>query len=260
MSSAPLLLLFGALGLVIGSFLNVVIHRVPRGESLVLPPSHCPSCDAPIRRRHNVPVWGWLSLRGRCADCGARISARYPLVEVGTATLFVALAWRLDQLGLVSALPAYLTFAALGVALGAIDLDCRRLPNVLVLPSYPVLGALLAVSAGVDGDWWPLARAGLGAGAMLALYAVLVAAYPGGMGAGDLKLAGVLGLVLGYLSVAALLVGAAAGFVFGAVVGVLLMATGAASRKTAIPFGPFMIGGAVFAIFAADTIAAVYPH
>lgn len=89
---------------------------------------------------------------------------------------------------------------------------------------------------------------------------MLVAAYPGGMGAGDLKLAGVLGLVLGYLSVAALLVGAAAGFVFGAVVGVLLMATGAASRKTAIPFGPFMIGGAVFAIFAADTIAAVYPH
>lgn len=155
MSSAPLLLLFGALGLVIGSFLNVVIHRVPRGESLVLPPSHCPSCDAPIRRRHNVPVWGWLSLRGRCADCGARISARYPLVEVGTATLFVALAWRLDQLGLVSALPAYLTFAALGVALGAIDLDCRRLPNVLVLPSYPVLGALLAVSAGVDGTGGP---------------------------------------------------------------------------------------------------------
>jgi len=207
-----------------------------------------------------VPVLGWLLLRGRCADCGERISARYPLVEAGTAVLFVALAWRLDQLGLVSALPAYLTFAAVGIALTAIDLDCRRLPNVLVLPSLPVLTALLAVSAAIDGDWWSLGRAGLGAAALLAFYLVLVLAYPAGMGAGDLKLAGVLGLVLGYLSVAAVLVGAAAGFVFGAVVGVTLMATGAANRKTAVPFGPFMIAGAIFAIFTADAIAAVYPH
>jgi len=259
-SLAPLLVLSGGLGLLIGSFLNVVIHRVPRGESLLRPPSHCPSCGAPVRNRHNVPVLGWLLLRGRCADCGERISARYPLVEAGTAVLFVALAWRLDQLGLVSALPAYLTFAAVGIALTAIDLDCRRLPNVLVLPSLPVLTALLAVSAAIDGDWWSLGRAGLGAAALLAFYLVLVLAYPAGMGAGDLKLAGVLGLVLGYLSVAAVLVGAAAGFVFGAVVGVTLMATGAANRKTAVPFGPFMIAGAIFAIFTADAIAAVYPH
>ncbi|MEP6799740.1 MAG: prepilin peptidase, partial [Lapillicoccus sp.] len=260
LSLAPPLILSGGLGLVIGSFLNVVIYRVPRGESLMRPPSHCPSCGAPIRNRHNVPVLGWLVLRGRCADCGARISARYPLVEAGTAVLFVALAWRLAQLDLVSALPAYLTFAAVGIALAAIDLDCSRLPNVLVLPSYPVLAVLLAMSAGIEGDWWSLVRAGLGAAALLALYLVLVMVYPAGMGIGDLKLAGLLGLVLGYLSVAAVLVGAAAGFIFGAVVGVALMATGAANRKTAIPFGPFMIAGAIFSIFAADAVAAVYPH
>ncbi len=260
MPLAPLLVLSGGLGLLLGSFLNVVIHRVPRGESLLRPPSHCPSCGAPVRHRHNVPVLGWLLLRGRCADCGERISARYPLVEAGTAVLFVALAWRLAQLGLVSALPAYFTFASVGIALTAIDLDCHRLPNVLVLPSYPVLVALLALSSAVDGDWVSLGRAGLGAAAMLTFYLVLVLAYPAGMGMGDLKLAGVLGLVLGYVSVAAVLVGAAAGFVLGAVVGVALMAAGVAGRKTAVPFGPFMIAGAILSIFAADSVAAVYPH
>lgn len=260
MSSAPVLILAGGLGLLIGSFLNVVVYRVPRGDSLVRPASHCPACGSPIRPRHNVPVLSWLRLKGRCADCRAPISVRYPLVEAGTSALFVALAWRLGDLGLLSALPAYLFFGALGVALALIDLDSQRLPNVLVLPSYPVAAALLAVSAGIEGAWWPLARAALGAAALLGLYVSLILIYPAGMGVGDAKLAGVLGLVLGYLSVAALLVGAAAGFVFGAVVGVVLMAWGAAGRKTALPFGPFMIGGALFAVFAADAIAALYPQ
>jgi leader peptidase (prepilin peptidase)/N-methyltransferase len=121
--------LVGLLGLVVGSFLNVVIYRVPRGESLVSPGSRCPSCGTPIRPWHNVPVVGWLVLRGRCAACGAPIGVRYPLVEAGTGALFVALAARLDSLGLLSALPAYLYFGAIGIALALIDLDCRRLPT-----------------------------------------------------------------------------------------------------------------------------------
>ncbi len=137
--TAFLIVFTGLLGLLIGSFLNVVAYRVPRGESLVTPASHCPSCEHPIRPWHNVPVLGWLLLRGRCADCGTRISPRYPLVELGTGVAFAAVAARLLQLDLGSAVPAYLYFTAVGIALALIDLDCRRLPNALVLPSYPVL-------------------------------------------------------------------------------------------------------------------------
>src|SRR5919205_3026069 len=135
-----LLCMTGLLGLAVGSFLNVVIHRVPRGESLVRPGSHCPHCGSAIRKRHNVPVLGWLPLRGRCADCRTPISARYPLVEAGTAALFVAVAARF---GWSWELPAYLYLAAIAVALAAIDLDVLRLPDQIVLPSYGVAGAPL---------------------------------------------------------------------------------------------------------------------
>src|SRR4051794_38458950 len=134
--TAALLVVIMLLGLAVGSFLNVVIHRVPRGESVVSPPSSCPSCGARIRPCHNVPVLGWLLLRGRCADCGVRISARYPLVELATAVVFVALAARLAQLDQLGAVPAFAYFGAIGIALALIDLDVRRLPNAIVLPSY----------------------------------------------------------------------------------------------------------------------------
>jgi leader peptidase (prepilin peptidase)/N-methyltransferase len=247
------------LGLAVGSFLNVVIYRLPRGESLSTPGSHCPRCDAPIRARHNVPVLGWLVLRGRCADCGAPISPRYPLIEALTGVLFAAVAWRLNALNLLAAVPAYLWFVGVGVALTMIDLDLRRLPNRLVLPSYPVIAALLVIASAALGDWWPLARAAIGAVALFGFYLLLVLVYPAGMGWGDVKLAGVLGMVLAWLSWAALLVGAFAGFLFGAIVGVAVIALGRGGRKTALPFGPFMILGALFAIFAAATIAAHYP-
>jgi leader peptidase (prepilin peptidase)/N-methyltransferase len=245
-------------GLVIGSFLNVVVHRVPRRESLVSPGSRCPRCDTPIRARHNVPVLGWLMLRGRCADCSAPISARYPLVEAGTGLLFAALAWRLDRLDLLSALPAYLWFASAGVALALIDLELRRLPNAIIFPSYPVLAVLLAASAAWQHDWWSLARAGIGGVALFGFYLVLVLVYPAGMGWGDVKLAGLLGGVLAYLSWSALLIGAFGGFLLGAVVGVAVMASGRGGRKTALPFGPFMIAGALLAIFIASPIATWY--
>ena len=253
-----LLVLVGLFGLAIGSFLNVVIYRVPLGLSLVSPSSRCPSCDHEIRNRHNVPVAGWLILGGRCADCDVRISPRYPLVELATGVLFVALALRLRHLGLASALPAYLWFAAAGLALALIDLDVRRLPNPIVLPSYPVIGVLLAVSSWSEHDWGPLLRSGLGAAALFAFFLALAMLYPKGMGFGDVKLAGMLGGVLGYLSWSAVLVGGFLGFLLGAVAGIIVIARGRGTRKTSLPFGPFMIAGALIAIFGASSLAALY--
>jgi leader peptidase (prepilin peptidase) / N-methyltransferase len=249
-----LLLLSGLFGLAIGSFLNVVIHRVPIGASVVSPPSHCPRCENPIRARHNVPVVGWLVLRGRCADCGLPIPVRYPLVELLTAVLFVVVTWRALQLDQLAALPALLVFTALGVALAAIDLDVRRLPNVLVLPAYPVLAGLLAVAAAVTGDWPALLRAALGAVALFAFFYLLAVVFPSGMGFGDVKLAGVIGLVLGWFSWGAVVIGAFAGFFLGALVGVAVLAVGAGGRKTALPFGPFMVLGALAALWVADPV------
>ncbi|MBE1494486.1 leader peptidase (prepilin peptidase)/N-methyltransferase [Amycolatopsis lexingtonensis] len=251
---AVLVVAAAVLGLLVGSFLNVVIHRVPRGESVVRPPSRCPDCGREIRARHNVPVLGWLVLRGRCAGCGSRISVRYPLVELGTAVLFALLALRLDP----PDLPAYLYFGAIGVALALIDLDCRRLPDAIVLPSYPVLAVLLGASAWYRDDWWALARAGIGGAALFAFYLLLAFAYPKGMGFGDVKLAGLLGGILGYLSWTALLLGAFGGFLLGAVAGVVVLAAGKGDRKTALPFGPFMIAAALIAVFAAGPLGRAY--
>lgn len=245
-------------GLAVGSFLNVVIHRVPRAESIVTPGSRCPHCQAPIRLWHNVPLLGWIVLRGRCASCGHPISVRYPLVELATAALFVAVTYRLDRLDLLSAAPAYLYLTAIGVALAVIDVQVRRLPNALVLPSYPVLAVLLTLSAAVEGDWWALARAGIGGAALLAFFFALAFLHPAGMGWGDVKLAGLLGVTLGYLSWAALVIGAFAGFLLGAVYGIVLIATRRGGRKTAIPFGPFMLAGALLAMFVADPLARYY--
>ena len=252
---AVLLLVTGLLGLLVGSFLNVVIHRVPRGESLLRPGSHCPRCAAAIKAWHNVPVLGWLVLRGRCAACGAPISARYPLVELGTAALFVAVTARI---GLTLALPAYLYLAAITVALALIDLDVLRLPNSIVLPSYVVGALLLAPGAIVHGDWRSAARGLLAMSVLWAFYFAIALIYPGGMGYGDVKLAGLLGLYLGWLGWGSVAVGTFAAFLLGGLVGVVLLATGRAGRKTAIPFGPAMLAGAMLALFAAAPIADWY--
>ena len=254
--TALALALVGLLGLVIGSFLNVVIHRVPRGESPLSRPSRCPAGGAPVRP--GVPVVSWLVRRGRCAAGGGPIRARHPLVEVGTAALFVLLALRLSALGELAALPAYLYFAALGVALSVIDLDVRRLPDQLVLPSYPVLALLLAGAAWWGGDWWALLRAVSGGAALFAFYFAVAFLHPAGLGFGDVKLAGLVGGVLTWLSWPTLAVGAFAGLLLGAIVGVALIATGRAGRKTAVPFGPFMIAGALLAVFGAEPVADWY--
>lgn len=245
----------GVLGLIVGSFLTVVAHRVPRGESLLRPGSHCTRCGSHVRPWHNVPVAGWLLLRGRCADCGQRLSARYPMIEATTAVLFVVLTARF---GLTPALPAYLYLAAAGVALAAIDFDVHRLPNVIVLPSYVVGAVLLAAATAADGDWAAAARALAAMAALGMFYLVLALIYPGGMGLGDVKLAGLLGLYLGWLGWGSVLVGAFAGFLAGGLVGGLLLALRRAGRRTAIPFGPYMLAGALLALLAADPIVAWY--
>jgi leader peptidase (prepilin peptidase) / N-methyltransferase len=257
----PLLLIAtGLLGLAVGSFLNVVVHRVPRAMSLSRPGSQCPACGHSIRHRHNVPVLGWLVLRGRCADCRAKISVRYPVVELATALLFMAVTARLAQLGLLSALPAFLWFAAVGIALALIDLEARRLPDSITLPAYPVLGALLIVAALVDGHVDALLRAGLGALASFALYYLLAAARPGGMGWGDVKTAGIIGGMLGFISWPVLLVGTAAAFAFGATVGIASILARRANRASAVPFGPFMVAGALAAVFVGAPVADIYRH
>jgi leader peptidase (prepilin peptidase) / N-methyltransferase len=248
----------GVVGLAVGSFLNVVIYRVPAGESVVSPPSRCQSCGSPIRHRHNVPVFGWLLLRGKCYDCRAPISVRYPLVEAATGVLFAALTWRLLALDLPWALPAYLYLAAAGLALALIDIDVLRLPDKIVLPSYAVVAVLLTVAALGGQDWWPLARAAIGGVALFAFYFAIAFAYPAGIGFGDVKLAGVLGALMGYLSWSALIVATFGAFLLGAIVGVSLMAVSRAGRKTAIPFGPFMIAAALISVFAGGWLADQY--
>jgi leader peptidase (prepilin peptidase)/N-methyltransferase len=205
-----------------------------------------------------VPVIGWLVLRGRCHDCAAPISPRYPLVEAVTAALFVAVTIRLLDLHLGEALAAYLWFTAIGVALTVIDIDLKRLPDKIVLPSYPALAVLLAIAALDDHDWWALARAGIGAALLYAFYFLVAFVYPPGMGFGDVKLSGLVGGVLAYLSWSALVVGAAAAFFLGAVGAVAFLVSGRGGRKSEIPFGPYMIAGALLAIFIARPVADAY--
>lgn len=237
--------LLGVVGLLVGSFLNVVIARVPAGESVVTPRSRCPHCQTEIAARDNIPVLSWLLLRGRCRRCAEPISIRYPLVELAHAALWLVMLW---HLGWSWELPAYLYFVSVGLALAVIDIDTKRLPNALTLPSYVVLGALLLLPALVDGDWSAYLRAWLAALALFAFYFLLAVIYPSGMGFGDVKLAGVLGLVLGWLGWGVLVVGGFLGFLLGAVLGGVLMAVRKAGRKSKIPFGPFMLLGALLAI------------
>ena len=248
-------LLCGLIGLLIGSFLNVVIWRVPRGESIVSPPSACPRCGARIRARENVPVISWLVLRGRCRSCRAPISARYPLVELGTGLLFARWA---GGPGSRPSCRRSSTSPASRSRSRFIDLDTHRLPDAIVLPAYPVGLVLLALASWANDDWWALARGGIGAVALFAFYFVLMIIKPGGMGFGDVKLAGVLGLYLAWVGWAALVVGAFAAFLVGGIFSIVLLLSGRATRKSGIPFGPFMLLGAWIGIVAGEPLAAAY--
>ena len=264
-----LIVVCGLFGLVIGSFLNVVIARVPAGESIVSPPSRCPNCGVAIAPRDNVPVVSWLLLRGRARCCGTRISARYPLVEAGTAVFFAAVAWWASQPradgdwprdGLWH-LPAFLYLAAITVCLALIDIDTYRLPFWIVAPSYPVALVLLGAASFAERDVASAVRMLAGGAALWLLYRLLHAIRPDGMGYGDVRLAGVLGLYLGWLGWSELVVGGFLGFLVGAVGGVVLMLLrrgGVRSLKNHIPYGPWMLLGTWLAVVWGGAVAGWY--
>ena len=239
--------LIGVLGALIGSFLNVVIHRVPLGESIVFPGSRCPECGAELAPWDNVPVVSWLLLRGRCRHCGTAISARYPAVELLTACVFAAVA---AARGVDEDLVLQLPFAAVLIAVAFIDLEHRIVPNKIVVPAA-VFGVAAAAVVATD-DVPELLIAG--AGAFLAML-LIVLAYPRGMGMGDVKLAGVMGLYLGLEVVPALFIG----FLTGTVVGLGILAReGADARKKAVPFAPFLALGGVAALLVGPELIDLY--
>ena len=236
------------LGAIFGSFLNVVAYRLPRGESLSRPRSRCPGCGKPIRPYDNIPVLSWLMLRGRCRACGIRISARYPLVEAGTAVLcaLVVLAKGADEDALLG-----LALVLLLVPITLIDLDHRIIPNKLVLAGALAAPAILALVAPDDLTEHLIAAVAAGGFFLLA-----VLAYPRGMGMGDVKLAAVLGLFLGRAVGPAVFIALLSGTLVGTVV---IARKGAREgRKTAVPFGPFLALGAVCALFAGDAMVDWY--
>jgi leader peptidase (prepilin peptidase)/N-methyltransferase len=242
------LTLAGLIGAIFGSFLNVVVWRLPRGESLVAPRSACPACGVPVRPRDNVPVLSWLLLRGRCRDCAAPISRRYPLVEALTAALLVLVvvakgADRDVWLGLV--------FVLLLVPIVFIDLDHRIIPNRLTLIGA-VAAPLLVVATRPDSLVEHLV-AGAGAGGFFLAAAL---AYPSGMGMGDVKLAGVMGLFLGRAVGPAIFVALLAGSLVGAAIIARKGAT--EGRKTAVPFGPFLALGGLVGLLAGDAVVDAY--
>lgn len=256
----------GILGALIGSFLNVVIFRVPARRSIVTPPSACGSCGVRIRPRDNIPVLSWVILRGRCRDCKAAISVRYPLVELGTAVLFAIVAVRFGKNLLTPeavvesslVLVAFLYLAAISVALALIDLDTHTLPNRIVIPSYVVGLVLFGTCTWLVGDVGALARAVFAAAILWGAYLALALSYPGGMGFGDVKLAGVLGLFLGFLGWGELVVGAFAAFLLGGLFAIGLLITRRADRKSGIPFGPWMLAGAWVGILAGKPLWTAY--
>lgn len=242
-------------GLLIGSFLNVVAHRIPVGMSVLRPPSACPTCGHEIRRRDNLPVLGWILLRGRCRDCSAPISVRYPVVEAATAGLFAATA---AVLGAVWVLPAYLWFVGVTVVLVLTDLDHKRIPNRILYPGTVVAVAALAAGSLADGDPAGVWRALGGGAAYFALLLVVALVARGGFGFGDVKLSFLLGTFAAHRSWESLGVGVFAAFVIGGMISIALLVAGRAGRKDAIPFGPSLVLGAYVAIAWGDTIADWY--
>ena len=227
----------GVLGLLIGSFLNVCIYRLPRRESIVFPASRCPACGARIRSWDNVPVLAWFWLRGRCRDCGGAISWRYPLIEAVNGAVYGLIVWRF---GLSAEAVVYAAFFSTLLVVTVIDLDFQIIPDRISLPGIPIAFACALWLGRIT--WW---ESMLGAALPAALFLAIVILSRGGMGLGDVKLIAMIGALVGWkLALLTILVGAVAG----SVVGVGLMVFQGKGRKTAVPFGPFLSLGAVVSV------------
>lgn len=210
-----------------------------------------------IKGYDNIPVLSWLLLRGKCRSCKAPISMRYPIVELSTGVFFGVVAWKFHGNAL-SLLAAFLYLAAVSIALALIDLDTHTLPNRIVFPSY-LVGVLLLGATGLINDNHAAIYRGLfGMIALGLFYFGMALIYPGGMGMGDVKFAGVLGLFLGYLGWDVLLVGAFSAFVLGGFFALALIVSRRANRTSGIPFGPWMLAGAWVGVFFSTTIVQQY--
>jgi leader peptidase (prepilin peptidase)/N-methyltransferase len=235
------------MGFVIGSFLTVVVDRVPRGASIVAPPSACGSCGLRLGVRDLVPVLSWLALRGKCRRCRAPIGVEPIVVELTTAAVFVLFGL---HFGAAAVLPAFCILGAALVALTWIDLRDQRLPREITYTAFVLGAAALAVAALIDEEPRRIWTMLFGAGLALAIMGAIYLGSRGGLGEGDVRLSPLLGLYLGWLNPGIVPVGLFYGFVLGAVVGVALMAAGKAGKRTALPFGPFLAAGTVVAVFA----------
>jgi leader peptidase (prepilin peptidase) / N-methyltransferase len=253
--TAVLAVVCAAFGLCIGSFLNVVIHRVPKRESIVRPRSRCPACGVQIADRDNVPVVSFVLLHGRCRACDQRIPVRYPLVELGTAVLFAAAAVRF---GATWQLPAFCVFFASLLAVSVIDLDLFIIPNRVVYPTLFLTAPLLAAAAAAEGTWGHLRDAAIGGAVGFGVLLVIHVAMPRGMGFGDVRLSGVIGMMLGWLGLRYLALGLFLAFLLAALIGIVLIATRLRTRKDAVPFGPFLAAGAVLAALWGHAILRAY--
>jgi leader peptidase (prepilin peptidase)/N-methyltransferase len=246
METTGVLIACAVMGLLVGSFLTVVVDRVPRGGSVVAPPSACGACGSRLTAPDLVPVLSWLALRGKCRHCGNPIGKEPLILEITNATLFVLFGLRF---GADPVLPAFCILAAALVALVWIDLHEFRLPREITYTAFALSSVAIVVAALVDDEPERIWQAFLGAGIALALMGGIYLVSRGGMGDGDVRLAPLLGLHLGYLNPGIVPIGLFFGFLIGAVVGVAMMATSKAGRKTALPFGPFLAAGTVLAVF-----------
>ncbi len=234
-------------GLIVGSFLNVVIYRVPRKESVVSPRSACPTCEVPISARDNVPIFSWLLLHGKCRNCGSPISMRYPLIEAATAVLFAGIAARI---GFSWSLPAYLVVTAGLLALACTDFEHLLLPKRIVYPVLMMVGVLLALASAITHHWDQFLIAAACAVVWFVVFFAMNFISPRLLGFGDVRLAPVLGLALGWLGVRYALLGFFAANLIGAILGLSLIATKHMSRQQQIPYGVFLALGTLLAIFA----------
>lgn len=249
--NALLITIAAIYGLIIGSFLNAWAWRLAHKESIAKGRSHCPRCGHEIRARDNIPVVSWVLLRGRCRDCSAPISWRYPIGEVLTSGLFVAVV-AMDGVSWI--LVPHLVFVSALILISQVDLEVRLIPDVIILPVTAV-GIPLMILLG-EGPWWEWPAAAAAAAGFLLLISEVYyrIRHVEGMGFGDVKLALCLGAYLGIAVVPALFIG----FLSGAVIGVIVVALSKGGGKTAIPFGPFLALGAVVALFVGHPLIDAY--
>lgn len=247
--NALIALILFLIGLPLGSFFNVVAYRLPRKQTPWNPPrSHCGSCDAQISARDNLPVVGWLLLRGKCRSCGAQISWRYPFFEFLTAALFAACGLKFGWAAPLA--PALLLVSTLVIVSNS-DLDTRTVPNQVMFVS--ALAGIVAMAFAYPDEWLTWTLSAVIAFTVMFLVAL---AYPRGMGMGDVKLAGVMGIYLGRAVAPSLLLAFALGTIFG--IGVMAVRGVSEGRKTKVPFVPFMAAGGVFGLFWGESVVQWY--